>query len=170
MAFGQGAGFCAYLPTAVQRLEVMKLPAHALILGEGDDAIWKALSRHEHSFIFAAWDEAHHLVSLHQLRWTGGRKPSCTDNGIHGWITCHQDAGTGAPLPLPKVDGSIQMRVHVCRSCPCRTRHWHPSKYGGTPPPARHGTVLRFCAAEEVMQLSFYHKMTNHRCAHLPLC
>ena len=131
----------------------MKLPSHALILGEGDDVAWSKLSLHKDSFILAAWDEAYHLVSLHQLTWAGVRKPYCTSTGVIGYVSCQQNAGPGKPLPLAKEAGSGAIRVHVCRGCPCRA-WYNPSRYGDVPPPARHGTVLRYCEAEEVVQLS----------------
>ena len=118
MAFGLGARFFGDLTTAAQRLHLMKLPSHALILGEGDDVAWRKLSQHADSFIFAAWDEAHHLVSLHQLTWTGARKPSSTPTGIIGWVRCHQNAGTGDPLPLAQgvllVDPVLPLFSPVC--------------------------------------------------------
>ena len=80
----------------------MKLHPDSLILGEGDEAEWRNLQKHRHSFLFAAWDVDHQVVSLHELRWTGAsiaRKPVATPRGMFGWVTCLQNSDTGAALP-----------------------------------------------------------------------
>ena len=118
---------------------------HRILVAGGNDCC-PALQSHDHSFIYAAVDAAAHVVSLHELSWDV-RKPRCTASGALGWVRCMQSYGPGEPLPVGN-----GFRVHVCSQDPCTAIH-HPSKYGESPAPLRHGKVVRVCRMAERVDL-----------------
>ena len=112
------------------------------ILGEGDDKTWKEFTEHEHSFLFAAVVDQKQVESLHELVWDRNR-PRAKATGALGYVRCRQNSAAGESLSLTSA-----FRVHVCRQWPC-TAQYHPSKYGGYPPPLRHGKIVRLCDVSE---------------------
>ena len=126
----------------------MKATKLQATLGVGDESSWKALTQHGHSFLYVEVHEQEDVVAISELAWDPTkRKPCALRTGALGWVTLQQTSS-----PTLGVSPGQSFRVHVCRAHPC-TAVYHPSKYGGTPPPLMHGKMIRCCDKDEVVCL-----------------
>ena len=95
------------------------------------DAFWARLARHRGSFTVQRRDG-----SIHVVRWD----PAPNRSGVAGAIGYYKHEAQITEGPSIKMDG-YKCRIHVCRQDPC-IADYHPSKYGGMPPPAAHCRLL----------------------------
>ena len=150
--------FVAIGSAATSALSAMDSAKLHGILGGGDEGTWKLLTGHSHSFLYAEVDEKEQVVSINELAWDPTqRRPRALPTGALGWVVCKQNSVAGRALSSGQT-----FRVHVCRECPC-TAVYHPSKYGGLPPPLMHGRVLRRCDESEVVSLEKEWATLQHR-------
>ena len=106
------------------------------------------MTQHGHSFLYVEVHEQEDVVAISELAWDPiQRKPCALRTGALGWVTLQQTSS-----PTLAVSPGQSVRVHVCRAHPC-TAVYHPSKYGGTPPPLMHGKMIRCCDKDEVVSL-----------------
>ena len=96
------------------------------------DAFWARLARHTGSFTVQRRDG-----SIHVVRWD----PPPNRSSVAGAIGYYKHVAQISEGPSIKMDG-YKCRTHVCRQAPC-IADYHPSKYGGMPPPAAHCRPLR---------------------------
>ena len=123
----------------------MEGDSSASVLGNGDDAPWRALTQHDHSVLYAALSKDEEVDSIWELASDASkREPSLRASGALRTVTCVQRprAGTAGLF-------GHSFRVHACRKCPLPTREYRPAKYGNQPPPVMHGKILRLCAKGE---------------------
>ena len=96
-------------------------------------------------FLFRAQET--HGFSLARLYWDPA-PARLSKSGLGGRVRC-----VGA---LPEVSGypssDVSFRIHVCAHTPC-TADYHPSKYGRTEPPFKHGHVALLLEADEALDL-----------------